>query len=254
MKQLRVLAAGYGKFNQYKTDEDNPAYKVAQAFKEEFLAGDTDKVEVKGYSITVPVVWDKAWPTIKQAVDDIQPDVLICMGAAGETKFERMARNEALTSALDADDKCFDKPYVVDHPSRVSSLRSSNNSWTRDKVSPDYENNKALAVYADDTPTPYFFPTTLPCDYLEKKMNNSSNSNILKVNYAFNELSFDAGDYLCNLAFYMPSLLLHGKVAFNGFLHLAPNKTEEEYSETGKFIFHELAVWLQRNYIREARS
>jgi len=35
---------------------------------------------------------------------------------------------------------------------------------------------------------------------------------------------------------------------------IAPNKTEEEYRETGKFIFHELAVWLKRNYIRTPRS
>ena len=83
-------------------------------------------------------------------------------------------------------------------------------------------------------------------------MNNTSNPNVLKVAHAFDELSFDAGSYLCNLAFYMSALLLHGKVGFTGFLHVEPYK-DSMYEETGKFIFNKFAHWLQRNFIRVPR-
>ncbi|MDY7003160.1 MAG: hypothetical protein SWX82_04115 [Cyanobacteriota bacterium] len=251
MTELRILAAGYGKFDHYETDDSNPANKVAKAFEGEFLKGDPEKYipHVKGYHIVVPVVWDKAWPKIKGAVEELQPDAVICMGAAGATKFERMARNEARNDIADADGKYFQGPYIVDDHESLPYSDSINYNG-REKTSSHYDKTcKPLAMYANGTPTPYFFPTRLPFDYLEDKMNNTSNSNVLKVPNAFDQLSFDAGGYLCNLAFYMPALFFHGKVGFTGFLHVEPGK-DSMYEETGKFIFNEFAHWLQRNFIR----
>lgn len=246
--ELRILATGYGHFEDYPTDESNPANKVAMAFKGEYLEGDQDKPEVKGYHVIVPVVWDKAWPVIKNAIEEFKPDLLICMGASDETQFERVARNEAC-GIPDAEGKCFDKPYVVDASEYKYSLKS-NISLRQNRIySDDDYRYKPLVKYADGEHPPYLFLTTLPCDYLEDKMNNTSNPNILRTPN-LDRPSSDAGGYLCNLAFYMPALLLRQKVHFTGFLHVEPGKKDEVYKETGKFIFQECAQWLQQNYIR----
>lgn len=256
MEELRILAAGYGKFDHYETDDSNPANKVAKAFAQECLKGSSDKnvPDVTGHHIVVPVVWDKAWLKIKEAVEIIQPDALICMGVGSGTKFERIARNEAITYYPDAEGKTFQKPYIVDGGKGWLSLDSIGYSYSeREKISPYYDDTcQPLAKYANGTPTPYLFPTTLPYDYLEEEMNKTSNPNVLKVANDFEHLSFDAGGYLCNLAFYMPALLLHGKVGFTGFLHVEPGK-DSMYEETGKFIFNKFAHWLQRNFIRVPR-
>ena len=241
VEELRILATGYGKFDRYLTDDSNPSNKVAKAFANQYLEGDGDKLPVRGFHTVVPVVWDKAWQTIKNKVDEVQPDVLICMGAAGATMFERIARNEAYNIA-DAEGKFFEKPYVVNTPQDKSLLEQNSGN--------QFNNYPPLATYADGTPTPYTFPSTLAFDYLEEKMNNTSNPNILKVR----NISFNAGGYLCNFAFYMPALLLREKVAFTGFLHIEGDRKDEEYKETGEFIFNEYAKWLQRNYIKVSRS
>ena len=239
--ELRILATGYGKFDCYPTDDSNPSNKVAKAFENQHLERNGDKPPVRGFYTVVPVVWDQAWSTIKKAVDEIQPDVLICMGVGKETVFERIARNEARKTP-DAENKYFEKPYIVDGEKDISLLTQSKNIYDNDR--------QPLAIYEDGAPTPYMLPTTLAFDYLEDKMNNASNPNILKVS----NISFDAGGYLCNLAFYMSALLLHGKVGFTGFLHVKPNQEDKVYKETGEFIFYEYAKWLQQNYIRVPRS
>ena len=245
MKEIRILAAGYGKFASY-TDASNPANKVAKTFAGAQLSASPKEQHpaVHGYHVLVPVVWDRAWATIQKAVQEIEPHALICMGVSdGTTRFERIARNEARIDLQDAEGKYFQQPFLLSSCKKVSIAQtmSSSNQWPHQQNAPF----RPLAQYEDGTPAPYLLPSTLPCEYLEEQMNTSC-SNILRID---GPTSFDAGGYLCNLAFYLSSLFLHGQVAFSGFLHIAPDKEDKVYMETGPFIFTTYGRWLQRNFL-----
>jgi len=242
---LKILAAGYGKFDGMPADEDNPATKIASAFANRKLEQSGKYLpEVLGYQAIIPVVWDKAWPAIREAALKHDVDAIICIGQAHYTAFERMGRNEA--RGKDAENHEFEGCTAMLGSTEMVSLQDKD-SRERSKTEPKYEEDGGKPIIKG---APYLMPTRLPFDFLEQQMLNSKNSLVLKPN----KRSFDAGGYLCNFAAYNVVYHLQDKVPYCGFLHVEGGYLDEYYQATGEFLFDQFAEWLRTNYIREPRN
>ncbi|WP_274661963.1 pyroglutamyl-peptidase I [Enterococcus lactis] len=85
---MKVLVTG---FDPFGGDKVNPAYEAVKKMPDEISGAEIIKVEV-------PTVFEKSSQVVKEAIQQYQPDVVICVGQAGgrsAVSFERVAINLA---------------------------------------------------------------------------------------------------------------------------------------------------------------
>ena len=85
---MKVLVTG---FDPFGGDKVNPAYEAVKKMPDEISGAEIIKVEV-------PTVFEKSSQVVKEAIQQHQPDVVICVGQAGgrsAVSFERVAINLA---------------------------------------------------------------------------------------------------------------------------------------------------------------
>lgn len=85
-KPVKVLITGYGKFANYATDADNPAWQLAQKAAQKAYPG------AQVQAVLLPVEWDKVNAFAKTVREQYQPDVIINLGA-GPHGLEVWAQN-----------------------------------------------------------------------------------------------------------------------------------------------------------------
>ncbi len=200
---MKLLITG---FEPFGGDPINPSWAVAQASVKYHLAHGNPEIEMVCREI--PVLWQTTWTAISKAVEEIQPDCLICLGFSEKDKsirIETCARNEAIC-CTDNCEEYFDK-YQETSSEKVA-----------------LEPNK-----------PQFLPTTLPVvDLIDAyKSHNPKPSDPLIT-------SDDAGGYLCNLAFYKTMAHLP-QIKYRGFIHIGKSKTIEE---SGAIAIQLIAQWV----------
>ena len=81
---MKVLVTG---FDPFGGDKVNPAYEAVKKMPDEISGAEIIKVEV-------PTVFEKSSQVVKEAIQQYQPDVVICVGQAGgrsAVSFERVA-------------------------------------------------------------------------------------------------------------------------------------------------------------------
>ncbi|HAR0492030.1 pyroglutamyl-peptidase I family protein, partial [Faecalibacillus intestinalis] len=79
---MKVLVTG---FDPFGGDKVNPAYEAVKKMPDEISGAEIIKVEV-------PTVFEKSSQVVKEAIQQHQPDVVICVGQAGgrsAVSFER---------------------------------------------------------------------------------------------------------------------------------------------------------------------
>lgn len=78
-----ILLAGYGWFSGIPEGETNNAELIARALDGETLAAvreDGTTVSGRICSLTVPVVWDRAFPQVRAAIEALRPDAVLALG------------------------------------------------------------------------------------------------------------------------------------------------------------------------------
>lgn len=87
MEQIKVIVTGY---DHYEGVEVNPSYQVPQALADRGMGGltrtDTQLedplrgVDLDITAVTLPVSFAKAWPILHQAIERVEPDLVIATG------------------------------------------------------------------------------------------------------------------------------------------------------------------------------
>ena len=83
---VKVLITGYGKFANYATDNDNPAWQLAQKAAQKAYPG------AQVQAVLLPVEWNKVDAFARTVKDTYKPDVIINLGA-GPHGLEAWAQN-----------------------------------------------------------------------------------------------------------------------------------------------------------------
>ena len=104
---VKVLITGYGKFANYATDEENPAWQLAQKAAQKAYPG------AQVQAVLLPVEWDKVDDFARTVQEKYQPDVIINLGA-GPHGLEVWAQN--LTDGEDAAGKSRTGPADANGP------------------------------------------------------------------------------------------------------------------------------------------
>ncbi len=115
MEQIKVIVAGY---DHYEGVDVNPSYQVSQALADHGMegmrpVGPTEEDPLEGVdlaisSVTMPVSFAKAWPILHEAIERVQPDIIIATGLKRRARgiaMERCAVNLKEDDADDADDR-----------------------------------------------------------------------------------------------------------------------------------------------------
>jgi len=84
---VKVLITGYGKFANYATDDDNPAWQLAQKAAQKAYPG------AQVQAVLLPVEWNKVDDFARTVEDKYKPDVIINLGA-GPHGLEVWAQND----------------------------------------------------------------------------------------------------------------------------------------------------------------
>ena len=107
MERINVVVCG---FDHYDGIDVNPAYEVPKALAEVGMPVDGDDVladvAVNISAVTMPVSFTKAWPTLLEAIEATQPQIVVAMGlkrAARGIALERCATNRVSDDRPDAD-------------------------------------------------------------------------------------------------------------------------------------------------------
>lgn len=107
MERINVVVCG---FDHYDGIGVNPAYEVPKALAEVGMPVDDDDaladVAVNISAVTMPVSFTKAWPTLLEAIEATQPQIVVAMGlkrAARGIALERCATNRVSDDRPDAD-------------------------------------------------------------------------------------------------------------------------------------------------------
>lgn len=85
---MKVLVTG---FDPFGGDKVNPAYEAVKKMPDEIAGAQIIKVEV-------PTVFAKSSQVVEKAIEEHQPEIVICVGQAGgrsAVSFERVAINLA---------------------------------------------------------------------------------------------------------------------------------------------------------------
>lgn len=202
---MKLLITGFEPFDGKKT---NPSWAVAETSVQ--YHRDHGNPEIEMVCREIPVEWQTTWTAISKAVEEIQPDCLICLGFAGGSnsiRIETCARNEAIADK----DNCgnyFDK--------------------NQQKI------QKKVPLEPGQTQT---YPTTLPVEWLIKAYESQKpkpNDPIIT--------SDDAGGYLCNLAFYKTMAHL-SQIKYRGFIHVGESQTIDK---SGSLVIQLIANWVYK--------
>lgn len=129
MQQLNVVISG---FDHYDGVDVNPSFEVPNALAKQGLGEITDvddplyDVEISISAVNLPVSFANAWPTLREAIDAVRPNIVIATGlkhAARSVALERCATNLMNAARPDADNALprFE-PIIPDGPAAY---------WTR---------------------------------------------------------------------------------------------------------------------------
>lgn len=187
---MKLLITG---FEPFDGDETNPSWAIAQECVKYHLAHGNPEIEM--FCREIPVEWQTTWTEISKAVEEIQPDCLICLGLSSECKgiqIETVARNEA---------KCY----------------TDNCGEYFDKN--QGKSGRTVVLEPEKSET---YSTTLPVEWLIDAYNSHNPKPINPI-----ITSDNAGGYLCNLAFYKTMAHLP-EVKYRGFIHVGKLKTIEK--------------------------
>lgn len=125
MQQLNVLISGFDHYDGVKV---NPCLEVPRALASQGidLGRISDEVSVQVNAVTIPVSFASSWPTLLEAIEATQPDIVIATGlkhAARSVLLERCATNLMDSARPDADNALPDRgPIDPDGPAAY---------WTR---------------------------------------------------------------------------------------------------------------------------
>ena len=112
MQQINIVISG---FAPYDGIDVNPALRVPEALAQRWsdtacgeseADGIPDNVEVRVTNVTLPVSFAKAWPTLLEAIEPANPDIVIATGlkrSARGVMLERCATNLMDAAKPDAD-------------------------------------------------------------------------------------------------------------------------------------------------------
>ena len=83
---LTVLVVGYGWYSGIPEGQTNNAETIALAVDQEMVRARDEKGRVvalgKVHSIVVPVTWYGAFPPVIEAIEELQPDIVVGIGTA----------------------------------------------------------------------------------------------------------------------------------------------------------------------------
>jgi len=195
-----LLVTGFGPFAEI---ERNPSGDAAECFDGTTVAG----VWVVGRRLDVS--WERAFPALLVAVEEVRPCGLLCLGVGPHPflRLEVIAKNAAL-SGKDVDDAV---PLLGPRLELVT-----------------------------DAPPAYF--TTLPVEWLEARLAEGSPTEPDAESPVALRWS-DAGSYLCNALFYRAMHELEGRVPVRGFVHVPPYPEEAEVEGNSDPTDHLRVVW-----------
>ena len=107
---MKVLVTG---FDPFGGDKVNPAYEAVKKMPDEIAGAQIIKVEV-------PTVFAKSSQVVEKAIEEHQPEIVICVGQAGgrsAVSFERVAINLAEARIADNEgNQPFDTALEPDGP------------------------------------------------------------------------------------------------------------------------------------------
>ncbi|KFI68275.1 pyroglutamyl-peptidase I [Bifidobacterium magnum] len=119
MQELNVLVSG---FNPYHDVDDNPSLLVPQTLAQQGLDYDpTDvndplyNVNVHIHSVMLEVSFTKAWPLLRETIEQVKPQIVIATGLKRASRgilLERCAENKKDTSRPDADNIIPTRPKI----------------------------------------------------------------------------------------------------------------------------------------------
>lgn len=75
----KILLVGYGWFASIPEGQTNNAELIARALDKETLRSEKGGEAVVS-SLIVPVIWNEAFAPVEQAIDELQPDVVLALG------------------------------------------------------------------------------------------------------------------------------------------------------------------------------
>jgi pyroglutamyl-peptidase len=198
-----LLVTGFGPFENYP---ENPSGDIAETVHGRVVDG----IALVGRRIVVS--WREAWTAIRAAVEEVQPQALLCLGVAPDSfiRLEVLAKN--------ASRPCLD---VLDETPQLGPL---------------------LRII-EGAPAAYW--TTLPVEWLRERLRQQQPAIAA-------ELWSDAGSYLCNHVFFHLMHFLEGRVPHRGFIHVPRYPRAEDKGwpsraivlDAGVFLVEELAHWL----------
>lgn len=94
---LDILVAGYGWYRGIPEGQTNNAELVAMALDGEMIRAKDENGKVVGlgkvHSIAIPVTWDGAFPPVEEAINEINPDIILGLGTAGDMRVEPWGSN-----------------------------------------------------------------------------------------------------------------------------------------------------------------
>jgi len=116
-KPLTILVAGYGWYRGIPEGQINNAETIALALDGEMIfardASGTVIAKGKVHSIVIPVTWYGAWPPVAEAIEELNPDIVLGLGTGGSLTIEKWGSN--LMNGTDADPEDPSQEVTMDH-------------------------------------------------------------------------------------------------------------------------------------------
>ena len=103
MQQFNVVISG---FDHYEGIDLNPSAEVARVLESKGMDDIPDGATVRVTSVLLPLSFQNAWPTLRETIDAVGPDIVIATGLkthAHSVALERCATNLIDASRPDAD-------------------------------------------------------------------------------------------------------------------------------------------------------